>query len=95
MYAHHSYVKSRRSLPSFPFQRPLTQNDIRFQELKKNKILSDSQKARDHSWISKKTWDLIDARVYAVRWKYPRERIQEYSKAIRKSLRVDRRRCCE
>jgi hypothetical protein len=50
--------------------------------LKKNKILSDSQKARDNSWISKKTWDLIDARVYAVQWKYPRERIQEYSKAI-------------
>jgi hypothetical protein len=25
-------------------------------------IHTDSQKARDHSWISKKTWDLIDAR---------------------------------
>jgi hypothetical protein len=82
MYAHHSYVKSRRFLHSFPLQQPLAQNDIQFQELKKNKILSDPRKARDRSWISKKTWNLIDARINAVPWKYPRERIQEYSKAI-------------
>jgi hypothetical protein len=78
-----------------PLQRPLTQNDVRFQELKQNKDLPDPWKERDRSWISKKTWDLINARVYAVRWKYPREQIQEYSKAIRKSLCVDRRRRCE
>jgi hypothetical protein len=73
----------------------LTQNDVRFQELKQNKDLPDPWKERDRSWISKKTWDLIDARVYVIRWKYPRERIQEYSKAICKSLHVDRRRRCE
>jgi exonuclease III len=89
-HAHRSYTSCRRSLPPFPYQQPVSQNDIRFEHLKQQKDFVDPKTARDRSWISKTTWTLIDKRVRAARWHFPSEIIANYSKAIRKSLRKDR-----
>jgi len=59
-YIHRSYVCSRRSLPPFPLQRPLSQNDARFENLKQYHEIPDPAKAKERSWISKVTWKLID-----------------------------------
>jgi hypothetical protein len=66
LYIHHDYVTCRDSLPRFPFQRPFSENDVRFQHLKQNKCLPDPQKQRDRSWISITTWNLIDKCAFAV-----------------------------
>ena len=91
-YIHKRYTTCRRQLPAFPLQYPLSQNDVRFQHLKeyKNEI-EDLPKQRDKSWISRRTWKLIDKRVRAVRWHQSEELIKDYGKEIRKSLRKDRR----
>ena len=94
-YMHRRYTCCRRHLPDFPFQRPLSENDDRFQHLKEEKELPDPRKQRDRSWISKRTWTLIDKKVHAIRWRYPSDVIRDYGKDIRKSLRKDRRQRAE
>jgi hypothetical protein len=63
--------------------------------LYQNKCLPDPQKQRDRSWISITTWNLIDKRAFAVRWRQPDEVIHSLSKAIWQSLRKDRRQRAE
>jgi hypothetical protein len=92
LYIHRQYTTCRRRLPDFPIQRPLSENDVRFQHLKEfNNEIPDLPTARERSWISKRTWDLIDKRIKAVRWHRAETIIRDYSKEIRKSLRKDRR----
>jgi hypothetical protein len=57
-YLHQRYTTCQQQLPNFPFQYPLSDNDIRFQYLKefKNEI-PDLRRQRERSWISKPTWD--------------------------------------
>jgi hypothetical protein len=95
LYIHRDYINNRNSLPRFPLQRPLSENDVRFQNLKKHKGIPDPKTQRDRSWISKETWELIDKRLFAVRWRHPTENIHALSKAIKKSLTTDRRRRAE
>lgn len=92
LYIHHDYVNCRCALPRFPFQQPFSENDVRFQYLKENKYVPDPKKQRDRSWISMTTWNLIDKRTFAVRWRQPAETIHSLSKTIRQSLKRDRRR---
>jgi hypothetical protein len=91
-YIHKRYTTCRRQLPDFPLQYPLSENDVRFQHLKKYKNeIEELPKQREKSWISRQTWKLIDKRVYAVRRQMSDDLIHDYGKEIRKSLRMDRR----
>ena len=94
-YIHRRYTCCRRNLPPFPLQQPLSENDVRFQHLKEYKESPDPRQFRDRSWISRKTWKLIDKRVRAIRLNYPLEVIRNYGKEIRRFLRRDRRQRAE
>jgi hypothetical protein len=91
LYIHRQYTTCQRRLPDFPIQWPLSENDVRFQHLKEfNNEIPDLPTARERLWILKRTWDLIDKQIKAVRWHRAETIIRDYSKEIRKSLRKDR-----
>ena len=91
---HARYIKGRRKMPLKPPSEP-TKEDELFGDLRRAVPKPHERDKHKNAWISDKTWRLVDERISARRGARVRDRIRRLGRAIRESLKGDRKRRVE
>ena len=91
---HAHYIKGRREMPLKPPKEP-TREDELFEDLQREVPKPHEREQHKNAWISEETWRLADERVSARRGTRARTRIRRLGRAIRASLKGDRKRRVE
>ena len=91
---HAHYIKGRRKIPlNLPTE--ATMEDELFGALRRAVPKPHERDKHKNAWISEETWRLVDERVSVRRGMRVRERIRRLGRAIRASLKGDRKRRVE
>ena len=88
---HARYIKDRQKMPLKPPMEP-TREDELFEALRRAVPKPHEREKHKNAWISEETWRLVDERVSARGGTRVRERIWRLGRAIRASLKGDRKR---
>ena len=91
---HAPYMKGRRKMLLKPPTEP-TRDDELFDALRRAVPKLHKREKHKNAWIFKEMWRLVDERVSARRGTRVRERIRRLGRAIRASLKGDRKRRVE
>ena len=91
---HVQYIKGRRRLPLLPPKEPMREDKL-FGDLRRAVPKPHEQEKHRNAWISDETWRLADERVLARRGTRVRARMRKLGRAVRSSLKEDRRRRVE
>ena len=87
---HVRYIKRPRRLPLLPPKEP-TREDKLFEDLQRAVPKPHEREKHRNAWISDETWRLADERVLARRGARVRARLRRLGRAVRASLKGDRR----
>ena len=91
---HARYIKGRRKMPLKPPTKP-TREDELFGALRKSVPKPHERDKHKNAWISEEAWRIVNERVSTRRGTRVREKIRRLGRAIRASLKRDRKRRVE
>ena len=91
---HIRYIAGRRRIPLTPPKRP-TREDTPFGDLRRAVPKPHLQEQHRNAWISDETWNIVDERVTVRREPRAQTYMRRLGRAIKASLKGDRRRRVE